>query len=436
MENLSFLKENKTKNNLQNQDFSDKIIFEKILKKTEENNLPEFYFYKHIKNPEIFWFIFKNFIRKNWDFESEISDEEIKKIVKFWNILNFEDFPENIKKNLRNLEYIFWETNEEIIFDFYETIRFFWEKEEFFNFFSDFFKKNKDLINSEKMKKIFWNFHDLWITSNFLIENNLEISSENIFKYFKTKREIISENYLNYFCKEILDFQEKTWIYFSKDLNEKLLEKSKNFEDWRYGNWFASFSRSISFLINNWREKEIFQNLEIPNSEIFQNFDTKNIYIKEIFNILASLENKNISKNLINYKSFNSGLSTRDKSCKDAELYFYNDANCQIRNKFVRKIWSFIEKNLDKEEGRKTAISTEEISVDWVYYPKWYLFRLKVENGEILWVEPLRMTIFSAWEKVKDFWEVSFWNHFSEFKTNSKLDSIWNLLEEILQKVK
>lgn len=149
------------------------------------------------------------------------------------------------------------------------------------------------------------------------------------------------------------------------------------------------------------------------------------------------MKDKNISKNLKNYDHFYSWLSARDKSCKDAESYFYNDVNW-LRNKHIRKIWSFIEKNLDKEKNRRTAISTEEISVNWIYYPKWYLFRLKTLNWEILWVEPLRMTIFSWQNQIKDFWEISFWYHFSEFATNMerKTNSIWNLLEEILQKVK
>lgn len=261
MEKINYLEENRNKNNYHNQDFSDKIIFNKILEKTKENNNVEYYFYANNEKIENFWFIFKNFIRKNWDFKSEITDEELERFIKFWNILNIENSIEEIKRNLLNLEYIFWEANDEIIFDFFYEIKNFWENQKFMDIFINFLKENKELIKSEKLKKIFYNFHELEITTNFLIENSLEISAENIFKYFKTKKEIITENYFQNFCKEFLDFQEKTKIYFSKELNKKLLEKSENFYNWRYWNWFASFSRSISFLINNKREKEIFHNL-------------------------------------------------------------------------------------------------------------------------------------------------------------------------------
>ncbi len=98
----------------------------------------------------------------------------------------------------------------------------------------------------------------------------------------------------------------------------------------------------------------------------------------------------------------------RDKSCKDVESYFTELLEGGNNDNF-RIIWNFIEKNMDKPLDRRTAISVNEININWVYYPKGYLFRLDTNWDLIKWIEPLRMTMFSWW---KDLWK-EWWKAFS-----------------------
>lgn len=280
-----------------------------------------------------------------------------------------------------------------------------------------------------------------WLIDS-LKERWKEITIENIWRY--NRREFEEESYENGFLNEFNSFVDMTWVKFSKKLLAKLFEENGSWFDRRFGNWFSIFTRNISLYINTWRTDEIFE--EAPNDitiSQLKDYKTNNPYFQWLLHQITSIFDES---NISSYQLYKSWMNKRHKSCKDAETYFSfliskNGWNSKIEN--FRIIWDFIEKNIDIEfqwfeeiwKSPRTAISRKDISVNGIFYPRWYLFRLNTKEEKVISVEPLRMTILWWWHKTKDFWAATFGSQFKEFNNLYELkdwEDVINTLEEIL----
>jgi len=269
-----------------------------------------------------------------------------------------------------------------------------------------------------------------------------DITIENIWKF--NRGEFQEEAFHDWFLKEFNAFVESTWIQFSRKILAKLFEENWSWFDRRFGNGFAIFTRNIALYITTWLTDEIFE--ELPNDVIvskLKNYKTDNPYFQWLLYQIISIFNASTS---LWYQLYESWMNKRDKSCKDAETYFSfliskNGWNCKVEN--FRIIGDFIEKNVDVEyqgfeeiwKSARTAISRKNLSVNWIFYPRWYLFRLNTKNDQVVSVEPLRMTILWWWDKIKDFWAITFWSQFKEFNALYDIkdwEDIISTLEDIL----
>ncbi len=235
---------------------------------------------------------------------------------------------------------------------------------------------------------------------------------------------------MNSFWREIMRMISNTGLQLSNNILHRFMEISEHF-DYRYGNGFASMTRMIAIMTNSWMIGNIFQ--QMPNDDIFKKinaFNSSNSYVNlykdYLISIIKKYEGNGESKW---YTLFRSGLSPRDKSCKDVEQYFgfiFQENTSTLQKKY-RIIWDFLEKNIERAENFRTALSTKEVIVDGIRYPKWFLFRLHTKDGNILWTEPLRMTIFSSDTLMTD-GKSTFWYQFEETIQRLISDEIlpWN----------
>lgn len=301
--------------------------------------------------------------------------------------------------------------------------------------------------NAEEYKTyIYSEFCDDYVCRYWLIDelNRIwkDITLVNIWKF--NRQEFEEEAYEDGFLHEFNSFVNMTWIQFSKKLLAKLFEENWSWFDRRFGNWFSIFTRNISLYISTWLTDEIFE--EIPNDIIvskLKNYKTDNPYFQWLLYQIISIFDASTS---LWYQLYESWMNKRDKSCKDAETYFSfliskNGWNCKVEN--FRIIGDFIEKNVDVEfqgfeemwKSARTAISRKGLSVNWIFYPRWYLFRLNTKDDQVISVEPLRMTMLWWWDKIKDFWAATFWSQFKEFNALYDIkdwEDIINTLEDIL----
>lgn len=221
---------------------------------------------------------------------------------------------------------------------------------------------------------------------------------------------------LNNFWWEIMRIMSDTGLQLSNDILHRFMEISEHFDS-RYGNGFASMTRMMAVMTNTWMIWKIFQ--QVPNDDIIKKittFNSSNSYVNLYRDYLISIMKKYEGNGESWwYTLFRSGLSPRDKSCKDVEQYFgfiFQEDGSTLKKKY-RIIWDFLEKNIERAENFRTALSTKEVIVDGIRYPKWFLFRLHTKDGDILWVEPLRMTIFSSNTLMTD-GRSAFWYQFEE----------------------
>ncbi|MDD2916276.1 MAG: hypothetical protein PHH70_00320 [Candidatus Gracilibacteria bacterium] len=203
---------------------------------------------------------------------------------------------------------------------------------------------------------------------------------------------------LNSFGGEMMRMFADTGLQLSDDILHRFMEISERFDS-RYGNGFASMTRMMAVMTNTGKIGNIFQHVPSDIVTKLGWFTSTNSYANLYRDYLISIIEKSQGKGKSGrYNLFRSGLSPRDKSCKDAEIYFgfiFREDNAALKKKY-RIIGDFIEKNTDRAENFRTALSTKAVVVDGIEYPKGFLFRLRTENGNIVGVEPLRMTIFSS----------------------------------------
>ncbi len=280
---------------------------------------------------------------------------------------------------------------------------------------------------------------NFWYNYPVISYKNVEFTNEIGFDRFTVNMSILVELehsiIFSEFWKELTKMFESTGIQLTDIIIDRLFESEDNFDS-RYGNGFSSMTRMMSAMTNTWNIWKIFQ--QMPNDIITRitNFNSTNSYVNLLKGYLISVikKYKGDSESWW-YSLFRSWLSTRDKSCKDAETYFgfiLSDDTSTLIKKY-RIIWDFLEKNIEREENFRTALSIKEVIVDGIRYPKWFLFRLQTKNWNILWVEPLRMTIYSS-DKIMTDGRGAFWHQFKETMLSLTSDNIqpWDDLLEIM----
>lgn len=350
-----------------------------------------------------------------------LSNEDIEKLEKSGVLFDYTQFFYNSMKRIENIRYKKTQAKIPENPDFTEQTKNFFKEciPETLDFFSEVIEKNPKLITYASFRKMLQvtYIEDLKPAFIFLQKNNIEPTSENILKNFITEEIEIRGNYLENFCSEIDRFEEETGIIFNKNLKQKLKEMENSGFSSRYWNGFASFTRNISYLVNRGKFLECFENIDINKLINIKIFTSENPYIQEFIKLIKSIITSWLEKQEKWYTYFNSGLSARDKSCKDAESYFCEIL--EIENEYTkwnfRKIGEFIEKNLNKEPDRRTAINTKDVIVNGITYPRGYLFRLNTNWDTIISVEPIRMTIFTGGNQTKKFGQTSFWTQYKEF---------------------
>jgi len=352
-----------------------------------------------------------------WFYDLELDLDEF---IKIWNLI----------------ESTLWKININKIIEYFNDFRY--AKKESFEYFLPYIN-NDSIQNDEFRSLIVMDEYKLKDMIYLLIYRWREMNIENFISRRRWKLDI--KYYENGFWDEFELFEKKSWIVFSNELLWRLFETSSEFSD-RFGNWFSAFTRMLSIYINNKKFDKIFQE-QVPEDIVYrlEQCNLKNPYLQVLVKQLLSMFTTFTQDRIYNYEAYNSWLNARVKSCKDVESYFWFILSDEDMWKY-RIIWNFIEKNINWfDEREKTAISIDDIMVDGIYYPRWYLFRLqKNENeNEIKWIEPIRMTIYSWWKQISDFWKDTFGSQYEEFvrwvKTDNGSFPDWDLIDIFISKI-